>query len=224
MFGACSPGSSPISIRSNPAIRRRALAGTYCFIPAFGRWPASLRPLAVGRAALLPCAGREPFRAVPDGIDIHPGAKIGKRFFLDHGFSVIGETAEIGDDVTIYQNVTLGGTNPTTGAAGNATRRSARAWWSARVRRSWGPSKSAKAPGSAPIRSSPGMWRRDRLSSAFRPSQFRSTRCITARVSSLRHAVRRGLRPGACAHLELEHELEELRTELGPEGREAASA
>jgi serine O-acetyltransferase len=39
------------------------------------------------------------------GIDIHPGAKIGKRFFLDHGFSVIGESAEIGDDVTIYQHV-----------------------------------------------------------------------------------------------------------------------
>ena len=51
-------------------------------------------------------------------VDIHPGAKIGKRFFLDHGFSVIGETAEIGDDVTIYQNVTLGGTNPSTGIGG----------------------------------------------------------------------------------------------------------
>ncbi len=51
-------------------------------------------------------------------IDIHPGAKIGRRLFIDHGFSVIGETAEIGDDVTIYQNVTLGGTNPTSGAGG----------------------------------------------------------------------------------------------------------
>lgn len=51
-------------------------------------------------------------------IDIHPGAKIGRHFFLDHGFSVIGETAEIGDDVTIYQNVTLGGTNPSAGASG----------------------------------------------------------------------------------------------------------
>jgi serine O-acetyltransferase len=51
-------------------------------------------------------------------IDIHPGARIGKRFFLDHGFSVIGESAEIGDDVTIYQHVTLGGTNPTTGEGG----------------------------------------------------------------------------------------------------------
>ena len=52
------------------------------------------------------------------GIDIHPGAKIGRFFFLDHGFSVIGETAEIGDNVTIYQSVTLGGTNPSTGIGG----------------------------------------------------------------------------------------------------------
>jgi len=51
-------------------------------------------------------------------IDIHPGAKIGRNFFIDHGFTVIGETAEIGDDVTIYQNVTLGGTNPTDGIPG----------------------------------------------------------------------------------------------------------
>jgi serine O-acetyltransferase len=45
------------------------------------------------------------------GIDIHPGATIGRRLFIDHGMGVvIGETAEIGDDVLIYQNVTLGGT------------------------------------------------------------------------------------------------------------------
>jgi serine O-acetyltransferase len=45
------------------------------------------------------------------GIEIHPGAKIGRRVFIDHGHgTVIGETAEIGDDVTIYQGVTLGGT------------------------------------------------------------------------------------------------------------------
>ena len=51
-------------------------------------------------------------------IDIHPGATIGKNFFIDHGFTVIGETAEIGDNVTIYQCVTLGGTNPTNGQGG----------------------------------------------------------------------------------------------------------
>jgi serine O-acetyltransferase len=45
------------------------------------------------------------------GIEIHPGAVIGKRMFIDHGMGVvIGETCEIGDDVTIYQGVTLGGT------------------------------------------------------------------------------------------------------------------
>lgn len=51
-------------------------------------------------------------------IDIHPGAEIGENFFIDHGFVVIGETATIGDNVTIYQQVTLGGTNPTDGVAG----------------------------------------------------------------------------------------------------------
>lgn len=50
------------------------------------------------------------------GIEIHPGAKIGKRFVIDHGMGiVIGETAEIGDDVLIYQGVTLGGTGKDTG-------------------------------------------------------------------------------------------------------------
>ncbi|MBO2536384.1 MULTISPECIES: serine O-acetyltransferase [Rummeliibacillus] len=45
------------------------------------------------------------------GIEIHPGAKIGRRFFIDHGMGVvIGETCEIGDDCTLYQGVTLGGT------------------------------------------------------------------------------------------------------------------
>lgn len=46
------------------------------------------------------------------GIEIHPGAKIGRRFFIDHGMGVvIGETAEIGDDVLMYQGVVLGGTS-----------------------------------------------------------------------------------------------------------------
>ncbi|MGH9594688.1 MAG: serine O-acetyltransferase [Bryobacteraceae bacterium] len=50
------------------------------------------------------------------GIEIHPGARIGRRFFIDHGMGVvIGETAEIGDDVLLYQGVTLGGTGKDTG-------------------------------------------------------------------------------------------------------------
>jgi len=50
------------------------------------------------------------------GIEIHPGATLGRRLFIDHGTGVvIGETAEIGDDVTIYQGVTLGGTGKESG-------------------------------------------------------------------------------------------------------------
>ncbi|MEO7145329.1 MAG: serine O-acetyltransferase [Bryobacteraceae bacterium] len=64
------------------------------------------------------------FNRVFTGIDVHPGAKIGRRFFIDHGMGVvIGETTEIGDDVLLYQGVTLGGTgkergkrHPTIGA------------------------------------------------------------------------------------------------------------
>jgi serine O-acetyltransferase len=51
------------------------------------------------------------FARLVTNIDIHPGASIGRRFFIDHGAGVvIGETAEIGDDVTLYHGVTLGGT------------------------------------------------------------------------------------------------------------------
>src|SRR5262249_47451409 len=50
-------------------------------------------------------------RVVTGGIEIHPGARIGKRFFIDHGTGVvIGETAEIGDNVMLYHQVTLGAT------------------------------------------------------------------------------------------------------------------
>lgn len=53
------------------------------------------------------------FSRMMTGIEIHPGAKIGRRFVIDHGQGVvIGETAEIGDDVTLYQGVTLGGIAP----------------------------------------------------------------------------------------------------------------
>lgn len=51
------------------------------------------------------------FNRFMTGIEIHPGARIGERLFIDHGMGVvIGETAEVGDDVTLYQGVTLGGT------------------------------------------------------------------------------------------------------------------
>lgn len=56
------------------------------------------------------------------GIEIHPGATIGRRVFIDHGMGVVvGETAEVGDDCTIYQGVTLGGTLLTRGAKRHPT-------------------------------------------------------------------------------------------------------
>ena len=58
------------------------------------------------------------FSRLVTAIDIHPGANIGRHLFIDHGFTVIGETAQIGNNVTIYQCVTLGGTNPANGVGG----------------------------------------------------------------------------------------------------------
>ncbi|HEU4827248.1 MAG TPA: serine O-acetyltransferase [Dongiaceae bacterium] len=58
------------------------------------------------------------------GIEIHPGATIGRRLFIDHGMGVvIGETAEIGDDVTMYQDITLGGTSPSVNSAAQANKK-----------------------------------------------------------------------------------------------------
>lgn len=64
------------------------------------------------KGAAFPARGLSQFARFMTGIEIHPGATIGKGLFIDHGSGVvIGETAEIGDDVTIYHGVTLGGTN-----------------------------------------------------------------------------------------------------------------
>src|SRR5262245_43863239 len=74
-------------------------------------WHRVARRLFRARLFFLPPALNHLSRSLP-AIDIHPGAKIGRHLFIDHGFTVIGGTAEIGDNVTIYQCVTLGGTNP----------------------------------------------------------------------------------------------------------------
>jgi len=58
------------------------------------------------------------------GIEIHPGATIGRRLFIDHGMGVvIGETAEIGDDVTLYQDITLGGISPSVNSAAQVNKK-----------------------------------------------------------------------------------------------------
>jgi serine O-acetyltransferase len=64
------------------------------------------------RKIYLPARVLSQFARWVTGIEIHPGAVIGRRFFIDHGMGVvIGETAEVGDDVTLYHGVTLGGVN-----------------------------------------------------------------------------------------------------------------
>lgn len=74
-----------------------------------------LHPLYRRGWRLVPRFGSQVVRFLT-GIEIHPGAKIGRGFFIDHGSGVvIGETTEIGDDVTLYQGVTLGGTGNETG-------------------------------------------------------------------------------------------------------------
>ena len=66
---------------------------------------------ALGARVVVPVGSR-----TVTGIEIHPGATIGRRCFIDHGMGVvIGETSEIGDDVLLYQGVTLGGTGKDTG-------------------------------------------------------------------------------------------------------------
>lgn len=100
----------------DPAPRSRAEIMTYP-----GVWALGLHRVAnkLFRARLYFLARSvNHFSRFLTAIDIHPGARIGRNFFIDHGFTVIGETAEIGDDVTIYQNVTLGGTSPDNGIAG----------------------------------------------------------------------------------------------------------
>lgn len=100
----------------DPAPHSRAEILTYPGIWALG-WHRVAHRLYRARFYFLARAVNH-FSRATTAIDIHPGATIGRNFFIDHGFVVIGETAEIGDDVTIYQCVTLGGTSPDNGVAG----------------------------------------------------------------------------------------------------------
>jgi serine acetyltransferase len=85
---------------------------------------ASSGALVLGIAVALAGAGGLAFARFLTGIEIHPGATIGRRFFIDHGMGVvIGETAVVGDDVTLYHGVTLGGTSWNKGTAPSDARR-----------------------------------------------------------------------------------------------------
>lgn len=115
MFGKLTSYLSSIRER-DPAPRSRWEILTYP-----GVWAMGFHRIAHGlyRADLFLLARMvNHFSRFLTAIDIHPGARIGKNLFIDHGFVVIGETSEIGDNVTIYQGATLGGTNPTNGLGG----------------------------------------------------------------------------------------------------------
>jgi serine O-acetyltransferase len=120
------------SIRRSVAEVRRAVAAAHARDPAardvssleiLATWPGVHALLAHRLANALLRAGVPvvprviaAFARSVTGIEIHPAAKIGAGFFIDHGIGVvIGETAEIGEDVTLYQGVTLGGTGFATG-------------------------------------------------------------------------------------------------------------
>ncbi|MBW6523889.1 serine acetyltransferase [Sphingomonas sp. RHCKR47] len=105
------------SIRArDPAPRSRAEILTYPGVWALGWHKLAHRLFRARLFFLSRCVNH--FSRATTAIDIHPGATIGRNFFIDHGFVVIGETAVIGDNVTIYQCVTLGGTSPDNGVGG----------------------------------------------------------------------------------------------------------
>lgn len=95
-------------VARDPSIRTRAEALLHPALPALWAHRAA-HVLYTRRHRHLACALAYLARAVTGGIEIHPGARLGRRVFIDHGAAVvIGETAEIGDDVTIFHQVTLG--------------------------------------------------------------------------------------------------------------------
>lgn len=105
-----------VVLRKDPAARSwwevLSYAGLHALVMhrvAHWMWTSSVPPRGLFRLAARLLSQ---FSRFATGIEIHPGAAIGRRFFIDHGMGiVIGETAEIGDDVLMYHGVTLGGTS-----------------------------------------------------------------------------------------------------------------
>ena len=96
--------------REDPAARS-ALEVITCYPGLHAVWMYRVAHWMWSRGAYLPARLLSQLARYWTGVEIHPGAVIGRRFFIDHGMGVvIGETAEIGDDVLMYQGVVLGGT------------------------------------------------------------------------------------------------------------------
>ncbi|GAA2524862.1 serine O-acetyltransferase EpsC [Pilimelia columellifera] len=97
------------AVRRDPALRGRALPEVLLYPGLWAVWAHRLaHPLHRAGVPLLPRLISQLARWAT-GVEIHPGARIGRRLFIDHGHGVvIGETAEVGDDVTLFHRVTLG--------------------------------------------------------------------------------------------------------------------
>ncbi|MCG3174361.1 MAG: Serine acetyltransferase [Myxococcota bacterium] len=91
---------------------RSAVEVMTCYPGMHAVWAHRIAHKLWRRGAHLPARMISHVSRMATGVEIHPGATIGRRFFIDHGMGVvIGETAEIGDDCTMYHGVTLGGTS-----------------------------------------------------------------------------------------------------------------
>src|ERR1700758_2137102 len=97
-------------LERDPAARSK-LEVFLCYSGLHALWAYRVNHWLWNHGMLLIARALSQFSRVLTGIEIHPGARIGRRLFIDHGMGVvIGETAIVGDDVTLYQGVTLGGT------------------------------------------------------------------------------------------------------------------
>jgi len=97
-------------MQSDPAAKSR-LEVFLCYAGLHAVWFYRMNHWLWNHRLFLPARWLSQVARLLTGIEIHPGAKIGRRLFIDHGIGVVvGETAIVGDDVTLYQGVTLGGT------------------------------------------------------------------------------------------------------------------
>ncbi|SNU01497.1 serine O-acetyltransferase [Ruaniaceae bacterium KH17] len=103
------------ALREDPAARSR-LEIVLSYPGVHAVWAYRVAHALWGRGAKLPARIISQVTRGLTGIEIHPGATLGRRLFIDHGMGVvIGETAEVGEDVTIFHGTTLGGTSMTQG-------------------------------------------------------------------------------------------------------------
>lgn len=145
-----------VVVARDPSMRNRREALLHAALPAL--WAHRIAHRLHQRGLRMTARAIAWYARRGTAVEIHPGAVLGRRVFIDHGAAVvIGETAVVGDDVTIYHQVTLGAVgwwSDNARAEGSAATR----WWaatscSAPTPPCWGPSRSASTPSSGRRRS-----------------------------------------------------------------------